>query len=41
MHKLVLSGKAYEDLIDIQNHNFSEFGETQWNKYNDQKSVNK
>lgn len=31
---LVLSDEAVSDLIDIQTYIFSEFGESQWKKYN-------
>lgn len=35
MYKLILSGEAHDDLTDIQNYSYAEFGERQWKKYND------
>ena len=33
MYQLVLSGEAYDDLTDIQNYTYTEFGEAQWEAY--------
>ena len=33
MHRLILSGEAYDDLVDIQNYTHSEFGEELWDRY--------
>jgi toxin ParE1/3/4 len=35
MYELILSGEAYDDLVDIQNYTYAEFGEQQWKEYND------
>ena len=35
MHRLILSGEAFDDLVDIQNYTFTEFGEQQWKTNND------
>ena len=32
-YTLELSFEAYDDLVDIQNYTYAEFGESQWRKY--------